>query len=83
MHQLEQAADRVIWQFARAHGYAIVTKGSDFNDLSLLRGAPPKIVWLRVGNCTTTVAEAVLRRHAPQIQHFVIHSADVLLELLS
>jgi predicted nuclease of predicted toxin-antitoxin system len=31
----------------------LVTKDEDFHRLSVLRGAPPKVVWLRVGNCTT------------------------------
>jgi predicted nuclease of predicted toxin-antitoxin system len=44
---------RAIWQLARDHGCLLVTKDEDFRRLSELRGAPPKVVWLRVGNCTT------------------------------
>ena len=81
-HQLDQAADSAIWSFARTHDYTIVTKDSDFNDLSTLRGAPPKIIWLRVGNCTTAVAERLLRSNASRIQHFIMQSTDIILELL-
>jgi predicted nuclease of predicted toxin-antitoxin system len=46
-HALDQATDEAVWMFARTHGYTLVTKDSDFHELSLLRGAPPKVVWIR------------------------------------
>jgi predicted nuclease of predicted toxin-antitoxin system len=81
-HQLDHAEDQAIWSFARAEGYTIVTKDSDFNDLSTLRGAPPKIIWLRMGNCTTALAERILRGNAQRIEHFIAQSTDIILELL-
>ncbi len=50
---LENAEDLKVWRFARKENYTIVTFDSDFYDLSLLRGHPPKIIWLRIGNATT------------------------------
>lgn len=47
---MEQASDMEIWNYAKDHGFVIVTKDSDYYDLSLLRGTPPKIIWLKVGN---------------------------------
>ncbi|MFA7240648.1 MAG: DUF5615 family PIN-like protein [Sulfuricellaceae bacterium] len=47
---LEKASDREIWQYARNHDYVIVTKDSDYHELSLLYGAPPRIIWLKTGN---------------------------------
>ncbi|MCG6860419.1 MAG: DUF5615 family PIN-like protein [Chromatiaceae bacterium] len=47
---LEQADDAEIWRYAKDNRFVIVTKDSDFQELSLLHGAPPKIVWLRTGN---------------------------------
>ncbi|MBL8703213.1 MAG: DUF5615 family PIN-like protein [Rhodospirillales bacterium] len=44
---LARAGDMAIWQYARQHGLAIVTLDSGFHDISVLHGAPPKIVWLR------------------------------------
>ncbi len=49
---LREADDLAIWQYAKVHGFAIVSKDSDFQQRSLLHGAPPKFIWLRVGNCT-------------------------------
>lgn len=47
---LEKTTDREIWQFAKNNDYVIVTKDSDFHELSILYGAPPKIIWLKTGN---------------------------------
>ncbi len=50
---LHEADDRRVWEYARANGFAIVSKDEDFHQLSFLYGAPPKVVWVRLGNCTT------------------------------
>lgn len=42
-----------IWSFATDHGYVILSKDDDFKSLSLLRGAPPKVIWLVTSNTTT------------------------------
>lgn len=31
----------------------IVSKDMDMHDLSLIMGNPPKVIWLRIGNCST------------------------------
>jgi|SRR5680860_801548 len=58
---LDRSSDEDLWQYARTHDYVIVTKDADLNDLSLLRGYPPKVVWLRLGNCTTRQVQSTLR----------------------
>jgi predicted nuclease of predicted toxin-antitoxin system len=35
-----------------------------------VRGAPPKVIWLRLGNCTTDEAARLLRRHSIDIEQF-------------
>lgn len=40
-----------------------MTKDADFNELSILRGFPPKIIWIRAGNCTTAQIEGLIRTH--------------------
>ena len=65
------AADEHIWQFAKENVFAIVSKDSDFSELSVLRGSPPKVIWLRIGNCTTTRAAFLLRDAFPRIQAFL------------
>ena len=67
---LAQAPDQAIWDHALQHGFCIVTLDADFADLSLLRGQPPKVIWLRCGNATVAEVEALLRRHLAQIAWF-------------
>ncbi len=67
---LDRSTDTQVWEYARANGYDIVTKDSDFNDIAVLRGPPPKVVWLRVGNCTTSHIEQVLRTAHQLISDF-------------
>lgn len=62
--------DLDVWAFARRDGFTIVTKYSDFHDICAVRGAPPKIVWLRVGNCTVAELERILRAVAVQLRAF-------------
>jgi predicted nuclease of predicted toxin-antitoxin system len=63
---LDRASDEAVWSYARTHDYVIVTKDSDFSDAAVLRGVPPKVVWLRLGNCTTADVEQALR-HAQRV----------------
>ena len=67
---LEEAKDREIWEFARQHDFTLVTKDSDFSDLSALHGFPPRVLWLQIGNCTTRQIEELIRRHQPAIEQF-------------
>lgn len=48
--QLEASTDRQIWEYAKACDYVIVTRDSDFHELSTLYGSPPKVIWLKTGN---------------------------------
>jgi predicted nuclease of predicted toxin-antitoxin system len=67
---LGSASDQEVWNFASAEGFTIVSKDADFHQMSFLRGAPPKVVWIRQGNCTTADIANLLRRHAAAIVAF-------------
>ena len=64
---LGKSSDRDVWQYARDQAYTLVSKGSDFHELSLLLGFPPKIIWIRRGNCSTQETEQLLRNRVPDI----------------
>jgi predicted nuclease of predicted toxin-antitoxin system len=81
LHGLDRADDRDIWEFARENGYTLVTKDRDFGDLSPLRGFPPKVLWLRIGNCTTAQIEELIRRHHEAIEAFGADQEVGVLEL--
>ena len=59
---LDQAADSEVWEYARAHDFIIVSKDTDFSEMSVVRGYPPKVVWIRRGNCSIREIEEILRR---------------------
>jgi predicted nuclease of predicted toxin-antitoxin system len=67
---LESADDEEIWIFGAAQGFTIVSKDSDFRQRSFLRGAPPKVIWLNVGNCSTSHIERIFLRSIDQIVAF-------------
>jgi len=74
-------ADPIIWQLAREHDCVLVTKDEDFHRLSVLRGAPPKVVWLRTGNCTTADIVRLLRNRADELRKFERQAEVTFLEL--
>ena len=63
-----ESNDRQIWQFAREQGYLIVTRDSDFMEMSTLLGSPPKVIWIRLGNCPTNEILSILRLNRDAIQ---------------
>jgi predicted nuclease of predicted toxin-antitoxin system len=78
---MDQADDREIWNYAQSHDFTIVTRDSDYNELLVLLGFPPKIIWIRRGNCSTSVIEAILRSHLLDIQTMVSDSTLGILTL--
>ena len=50
---LINASDLEILEFAKHNNFTIVTQDSDFNDLNILKGFPPKVIWIRTGNIST------------------------------
>jgi predicted nuclease of predicted toxin-antitoxin system len=67
---LREADDSAIWEYAKTNEFVRVSKDSDFQQRSLLQGAPPKFIWLRVGNCTVKRTEDLLRSYSAAIHTF-------------
>lgn len=67
---LESADDNAVWQYAKDNGLVIVSKDSDFHHRSLLFGFPPKVIWVRRGNCTTGDIETILRQFQAEVEQF-------------
>ncbi len=72
--KLKDSKDFQIWDFAKEENYTIVTFDSDFYDLSMIKGFPPKIIWLRVGNILTKDLAQILIRRKTSIVNFNIAS---------
>lgn len=67
---LGSGTDQAVWERARAEAYVVVSKDSDFRQMSFLFGAPPKVVWIRLGNCTTLEILALLRNGKSALRAF-------------
>ena len=67
---LDCASDDRVWEHARQNAFAIVSKDEDYNNLSVVRGSPPKVIWLQLGNCSTAQVEAVFRARFADIEAF-------------
>jgi predicted nuclease of predicted toxin-antitoxin system len=78
---LSQSSDNEVWQYAKANNLVIASKDSDFHQRSFLEGAPPKVIWIRTGNCTTEQIEQILRRHQEEILKFGNDPESAFLEL--
>ena len=75
------AKDPTVWDLARLNHCLLVSKDEDFSRLAILRGAPPKFVWIRRGNCATRVIADLLRRRHDDIVRFSEQSEASVLEL--
>ena len=73
---MKATIDPIVWDFAKENNLIIVSKDADMHDLSLVLGNPPKVIWLRLGNCSTRQVENVLRRNFDAIKLF--HKDDSL-----
>jgi predicted nuclease of predicted toxin-antitoxin system len=81
--KLTDADDFKIFQFARENGFdAILTLDEDFNNIQLEHGVPPKIIWLRVGNCSTAALAGVILQNAEPIQDCLADNQHDCLEIL-
>ncbi|MBJ7899053.1 MAG: hypothetical protein GC158_03800 [Cyanobacteria bacterium RI_101] len=67
---MKATIDPVVWDYAKANRFMIVSKDADMHDLSLVFGNPPKVIWIRLGNCSTLQVENLLRRDFDVIRLF-------------
>jgi predicted nuclease of predicted toxin-antitoxin system len=75
------ASDNAIWQAAGSRGLAIVTKDEDFERLGSFYGSPPKVICIRLGNCSTEQIIALLRQRHREITAFLFDKEAAFLGL--
>ncbi len=78
---LAGASDEVVWRAAAERGCVLVTKDEDFHRLSVLRGAPPKVIWIRLGNASTEDVSRLLRARRDDVLRFVSQNEATFLAL--
>ena len=75
---LERVGDADVWAYAKQHGFA---KDADFAELALLRGHPPKVIWLNCGNVSNAIVRRKLLDNAEAIQRFIASVENGVLEI--
>ena len=78
---MERAEDIAVWEYAKTHGFILVTLDSDFFDILSLQGPPPKLVWLHCGNQPTASIEKMLRANSAHIVDLNADPGQVCLEI--
>jgi predicted nuclease of predicted toxin-antitoxin system len=73
--------DQALWDYAGFHGFTLVSKDNDFRQLSFLKGAPPKVIWLSVGNAGTDAIAKLLEDGITEIALFHTNTDESLLVL--
>jgi len=78
---MQKAPDLEIWNYAKEHGYTIITKDTDFYQRSVYFGHPPKIIWLKIGNSSVKEIEEYIRSNSISINTFFQKEIESLLVL--
>lgn len=80
MLRTEGLSDSALWELAGDGDYLLTTRDEDLIGTSVLRGTPPKILWLNTGHSRNAVIAALIAAHAADIERFV---ADAELSFLA
>ena len=67
---LARAPDETLWRYARENSLMIVTQDADFGEMSVLIDSPPKVIWIRCGNCSTREIETLFRTRYEDVLAF-------------
>ncbi len=77
---LAQSPDNDVWRYALENGCVIVSKDEDFAEWILAGRSGPKVVWLRIGNCTNAELVAWLFPVWPEVVR-ALESGEQLVEI--
>jgi predicted nuclease of predicted toxin-antitoxin system len=78
---MSASSDADVWAYAGANGFVIVSKDTDFQQRATLYGAPPKVIWVRLGNCSTAAVASLLQSRLSDAQAFEADAAASFLAL--
>ncbi len=80
---MESASDKEVWQRAKDEGYVVVTRDADFQELSLVWGAPPQVIRLRTPNQTRAAVLKLLLDNKAAIVSALELDARASIELIA
>lgn len=78
---LERADDKDIWEFAKKNCFVIVTRDADFEDMAIVKGHPPQVIWLKTSNQAKGVVLNMLLQHRSVIEHALLQENQACIEL--
>ena len=64
------SSDDEVWAYAKENGFMLISKDADFYEKSMLYGHPPKVIWIKRGNCSNRQIQLLLRNKAELITDF-------------
>ena len=67
---LDSTPDAIIWEYAKTSGFTFLTKDKDFASLSFAWGAPPQVILLQTGNCSTADLIQMIRNNVIRFSDF-------------
>ena len=67
---LGRTPDAVLWEYAKKGGFAFLTKDKDFGNLSVVLGAPPKVILVQTGSCSADEVIRIVRSNAIRLSEF-------------
>jgi predicted nuclease of predicted toxin-antitoxin system len=68
--------DERIWALAKTEGFVIVTKDNDFMARALVRGHPPQVIQICLGNASTQQIAKLLESRMDDIERFVAENTE-------
>ena len=77
---MQSESDRVVWAYAKTNSFDLVSKDEDFIYLSSQDQAGPRVIWVRLGNCSNASLVAAFERLWPQLEQWM-ESSDRLVEV--
>ncbi len=78
---MESATDRDVWQVARDQDFVVVTRDADFEELSLVWGQPPKVIWLKARNQSRAATLKILLDNRATIEEALIDQGRACIEI--
>lgn len=80
---LESASDREVWNVAKIDGYVMVTRDADFQELSVVWGAPSQVVRLKTLNVNRASMLNLLLENKEEIYQILETDGRTCIELIT
>jgi len=81
LHDLSKSDDYEVREFAIQNDFTIIMQDSDFYDIAIVKGIPPKVIWLKSGNSSTNIVEKLLLDSELAVRRFEKDKKSICLEL--